>query len=293
MFPNIARKLEDLTGHEILGHDCNAFFVSAVRSVIKERRAHPRKEKPDFLQLLLDCLDEEDGSKEIDKEITHEALSAGSKVRLEEDLIIAQSLVFLAAGYETSATTLHFCLYNLATNPHCQDKAYAEVEHAIGHKTYIDYNDLSKMPYLEQIMKETLRLCPPAPRMLRECNEDITIKNIRFEKGCAIVVPIYAVHYNSDYYPQPEKFDPERFSPEARASMDPLTFLPFGYGPRNCIGMRFAQLEIRMALAYLLHRFRFKTNERTMKPPVTLLTTGITIPRTPIILTAERRHHHV
>ncbi|VDM48287.1 unnamed protein product [Toxocara canis] len=209
MFPNIARKLEDLTGHEILGHDCNAFFVSAVRSVIKERRAHPRKEKPDFLQLLLDCLDEEDGSKEIDKEITHEALSAGSK-------------------------------------------------------TYIDYNDLSKMPYLEQIMKETLRLCPPAPRMLRECNEDITIKNIRFEKGCAIVVPIYAVHYNSDYYPQPEKFDPERFSPEARASMDPLTFLPFGYGPRNCIGMRFAQLEIRMALAYLLHRFRFKTNERTM-----------------------------
>ncbi|VDM27436.1 unnamed protein product, partial [Toxocara canis] len=104
----------------------------------------------------------------------------------------------------------------------------------------------------------------------RQCKENVIIDGIKFERGCNVNAATFAIHYNEDFYPEAEEFRPERFSLEERKTMDPLTFIPFGFGPRNCIGMRFAQLEMRLALAYLLKHFRFTTNDKT---PVSFIQT--------------------
>lgn len=93
-------------------------------------------------------------------------------------------------------------------------------------------------------------------RTLRECNRDTTINGIHLRKGDVANIPIYAVHHNPAYYPDPHQFNPDRWTPQEKAKRDPLTFLTFGYGPRNCIGMRFAEFNIRVALVLLLKKYR-------------------------------------
>ncbi|KHN73663.1 Cytochrome P450 3A31 [Toxocara canis] len=264
LFPNVARYIENFTGHYVLNHEAQKYVVDAVRKVIKERRMNPETGKVDFLKLLLDCSGKGDAETEVDCEITNDVVSKGGrKVELSDDLIISQCFIFLVAGYETSSATLQFCLYNLAVNPTVQEKGYEEVISVVGEKEYIDYDDLTNMPYIDQIIKETLRLFPPIPGISRQCKENVIIDGIKFERGCNVNAATFAIHYNEDFYPEAEEFRPERFSLEERKTMDPLTFIPFGFGPRNCIGMRFAQLEMRLALAYLLKHFRFTTNDKT------------------------------
>uniref|UniRef100_A0A0M3INM3 Cytochrome P450 n=1 Tax=Ascaris lumbricoides TaxID=6252 RepID=A0A0M3INM3_ASCLU len=264
LFPNISRCIENFTGHEITKHKANKYIVDAIRKVIAERRIHRKAGKPDFLQLLLDCSDERCAESEIDREITDEIVAkSGNKVKLNDELIISQCFIFIVAGYETSSATLQFCLYNLATNPIVQENGHEEVMRIVGDKELIEWDDLAKMSYIDHIIKETLRLFPPIPSINRQCNEEVFIDGVKFEKGCNINAAVFAIHYNEEYYPEAERFYPERFSLEKYKTNDPLTFIPFGFGPRNCIGMRFAQLEMRLALAYLLKYYRFITNNKT------------------------------
>ncbi|VDM48387.1 unnamed protein product [Toxocara canis] len=167
LFPNVARYIENFTGHYVLNHEAHKYVVDAVRKVIKERRMNPETGKVDFLKLLLDCSGKGDAETEVDCEITNDVVSKGGrKVELSDDLIISQCFIFLVAGYETSSATLQFCLYNLAVNPTVQEKGYEEVISVVGEKEYIDYDDLTNMPYIDQIIKETLRLFPPIPGLL-------------------------------------------------------------------------------------------------------------------------------
>uniref|UniRef100_F1L0B8 Cytochrome P450 3A31 n=1 Tax=Ascaris suum TaxID=6253 RepID=F1L0B8_ASCSU len=290
LFPNISRCIENFTGHEITNHKANKYIVDAIRKVIAERRIHRKAGKPDFLQLLLDCSDERCAESEIDREITDEIVAkSGNKVKLNDELIISQCFIFIVAGYETSSATLQFCLYNLATNPIVQENGHEEVMRIVGDKELIEWDDLAKMSYIDHIIKETLRLFPPIPSINRQCNEEVFIDGVKFEKGCNINAAVFAIHYNEEYYPEAERFYPERFSLEKYKTNDPLTFIPFGFGPRNCIGMRFAQLEMRLALAYLLKYYRFITNNKTPKPPLEITTLPFTKPNDPICLTAIRR----
>lgn len=101
----------------------------------------------------------------------------------------------------------------------------------------------------------------------REATKDCTIKGLPIKKGIIAFVPIYSIHRDPEYYPDPEKFDPERFSAEAKKSRDPYAYLPFGHGPRNCIGMRFALFEMKMTLARILKKFSFDVCPKTKIPP--------------------------
>uniref|UniRef100_A0A915APW7 Uncharacterized protein n=1 Tax=Parascaris univalens TaxID=6257 RepID=A0A915APW7_PARUN len=290
LFPNVARYIENFTGREMRNHEANKYIVDGIRKVIAERRSHRKAGKPDFLQLLLDCSDERNAESEIDREISDGIVAeGGNKVKLNDDLVISQCFIFIVAGYETSSATLQFCLYNLATNPIVQEKGHEEVMRIVGDKELIEYDDLTKMSYIDHIIKETLRLFPPIPSVSRQCNEEMFINGVKFEKGCNINAAVFAIHYNEEYYPEAEKFYPERFSLEKCKTNDPLTFIPFGFGPRNCIGMRFAQLEMRLALAYLLKYYRFVTNNQTPKPPLEITALPFTKPSDPICLTAVRR----
>lgn len=171
---------------------------------------------------------------------------------------MAQSVVFFLAGYETTASTLSFCIHQLAVNPDIQEKLYQEVKTLVDNGEKLNYNNVMKLPYLDAVISETLRCYPPALALSREASEDYHIPeyNYTIKKGQAISIPIYSIHYNPEYYKNPDKFDPERFMPENRHSIVPYTYLPFGGGPRNCIGMRFALSEIKLGLSQIINKFQ-------------------------------------
>lgn len=129
----------------------------------------------------------------------------------------------------------------------------------------ITYDDvMQKLPYLEATVLETMRFYTLPTRLTRIAENEYRLSNgVTIPKGCMVHIPAYVIHHSEEHYPEPEKFDPDRFLPEQKASRDPFTFLAFGSGPRNCIGMRFAMLQLKLLLAATLGKFKFVTAPET------------------------------
>ncbi|MBQ5153916.1 cytochrome P450, partial [Macrococcus caseolyticus] len=182
------------------------------------------------------------------------------KVELEvdDDLLIAQCGLFFTAGYETSATTLSFTLFELAKNPEAQKRAIAEVDDYLRrHNNELKYECLSEMPFVEACFDETLRLYPVIGLLTREVMEDYTFPSgLKVEKGLRIFLPLYHLHHNPEFFPDPEEYRPERFLPENKDNIKPYTYMPFGDGPRICIGMRFAKMQMAAGIITLLKKYR-------------------------------------
>ncbi|CAG2164092.1 unnamed protein product, partial [Oppiella nova] len=270
------------------------FFLKTTQHIIRQRKAEKNNHKKynDFIQLLVDAEnhkeelhDENDvneahhvnqGAEELEME--RKTLSANFlNKQLTESEIMAQGYVIFAAGYETTATTLTFCSYELALNPSVQERLYEEVEAAVDADGEISYEDLAKLPFLDAVLSETLRKYPPIIKLQRKAMADYKLGDtgIQLFKSQDVEIPVYAIHHSEEYYPQPEKFIPDRFLPENRHKITPYTYIPFGAGPRNCIGMRFALMEAKLGLVQIVRRYRFFRSPQTAVPlefkPITLL----------------------
>ncbi|XP_017461844.1 PREDICTED: cytochrome P450 3A19-like, partial [Rhagoletis zephyria] len=203
------------------------------------------------------------------------AKSKSGLTGLTETEIIAQGIFFLTAGYETSSSTISHALFELAQNQSAQARLYDELKTALDSlpsttsRTSPEYFEavLSRLPYLEAVLKETLRKYAPVQAVLRTTVTDgHRLENrLPLEKGQTIMIPVGAVHHCPEYYPEPQEFRPERFLPENAHLLVPYTWLPFGAGARNCIGMRFAMEEMKICLAALLENFEFSPAPNTPK----------------------------
>ncbi|KAK0405384.1 hypothetical protein QR680_017960 [Steinernema hermaphroditum] len=291
LFPTIVLQLQELFGRLLIHHDTHQFFIETLSDLL-ERRLHEseKSESVDFLQLLLSSIQEDETlySTE-DSDIVHKEISEvkDGKKKLTKFEILAQAFLFLLAGYETTATTLHFILYMLAHHTEVQQRCRDEIAEIVG-DSEVAYEHITKLKYIDQVISETLRMFPPTVRTGRECNAPTEIEGIPLEKGTSVIVPIYTIHHDEKHYPNPEIFDPNRFSAEEKAKRDPLTFLPFGFGPRNCIGLRFAQFELRVILVEALRRFAFTPTNTDEKMPPELDTRGLTKPMETLYVNVER-----
>ena len=285
-------------------NESSKFFYNMSRHIIKcRRRKNIRRE--DFLQLLIDCQDAERVNVKnhlqqnySDAEAHHiggnqefngyEKLSAEKP--LDNDEAIAQAVIFFMIGFETMTTTLSFCSYELALNQDVQDKLCEEIKKIEEEKGSIDYETLSKLPYLDAVISETLRKYPPVTRLNRVAAQKHQLGNtgITINKGSVVNILVYAIHHNEEYYPEPEQFKPERFLPENRDLIEPYTYLPFGIGPRNCIGMRFGLLETKLALAKIITKYKFVRSKNTQVPLEFLANRGVLTAKS-IIIGVERR----
>ena len=282
----------------------NEFFLNVARHIIRKRRANNER-RNDFLQLLMDAqssdkIEEDKNDAELhhvnqdEEEIKAEKQTWNYEIdknqRLTEDEICAQAWVFFIAGYETTATTLSFCSYELALNQEIQNKLYQELKLAIENDGDIDYDTLSKLPYLDAVISETLRKYPPVQRLERTATQTYQIPNteITINNGNIIYIPVYAIHHDEEYYPSPETFKPERFLPENRHLIKPYTYLPFGSGPRNCVGMRFGLLEAKLALAKILLKYKFVKSAKT-QVPLEFLPNRLLLAAKSIVIRVERR----
>ncbi|XP_062613446.1 cytochrome P450 3A24-like [Saccostrea cucullata] len=262
------------------------FFKSAVHQAVKMRDEGDQN-RTDLLQLMLNAHKDTEKN-EIESEHSYEEDPNKWKKRgLTEDEVTGNALLFILAGFDTTASSLTFMAYCLATNPDCQEKLIEEIDSTLG-KEIPTYDNVQKIDYMEWVFNETLRLYPPAVRTDRVSKVEMDIGGYKIPKGVDMSFAIYSLQRDPKYWPEPDKFDPERFSPENKAERHPYAFLPFGHGPRNCIGQRLAAMEAKCAIIYILQHYRFVTCSET-EIPVKLDTSALLKPRNGIKLKLEER----
>ncbi|CAL1290445.1 unnamed protein product [Larinioides sclopetarius] len=188
---------------------------------------------------------------------------------LSLDELVAQCVIFFLAGYDTTSSTLSLATYELALNPDVQEKVYQEIVDTLKEANgELTYDTLKSMKYLDCIISETLRLYPPVLRNERQSVAEYTLGDtgITIPKNMLISIPVFAMHRDPEFFPNPDKFDPDRFTPEERQKRDPYCYQPFGAGPRNCVGMRFVLTEVKLCLAYVIANFKIKKSPKTQVP---------------------------
>ncbi|CAG2109332.1 unnamed protein product [Medioppia subpectinata] len=285
------------------------FLIKNVRQILAKRRLNKDGDKyNDFVQLMVDLHKDphindnaitdpndvneahhlNEGAEEL--LVQKKALNTSNKYMSDTE-ILSQALMFLLAGYETTATALSASSYELALNPSVQQKLYEEITAAMDGDGEIGYEELAKLPFLDAFMSETLRIHSPAIRVSRLAATDFKLGDtgITIKKDQMIEVPVYAIHHCEDFYPNAEQFDPDRFMPHNRHKIIPYTYLPFGAGPRSCIGMRFALMEAKLGLAHIVSKYRFSACTHTDVPLNYKRDLKMTFPKRIVVAIEKRR----
>ena len=211
-------------------------LFTLIEGIIADHRQHGA-DSGDLLSMLLAARDEEGNPM--------------SAQQLRDEVI-----TLFVAGHETTANALAWAFYLVAQHPEVEAKLAQEVATLQGKPPTMC--DLAHLPYSEQVIKEALRLYPPAGGVTRQPIQDITLGGYPIAKGSTVAISTYVMHRDPTLYPDPERFDPQRFTPENEAKLPRLAYLPFGGGPRVCIGNSFALLEARLILLTVLQRFRLQ-----------------------------------
>ena len=177
-----------------------------------------------------------------------------------QDTLLAQSIIFIFAGFETSSYTLSNFAYQMAAHPEVQKRVLREVDE--NQKKFggrVDHESIQELPYITACINETLRLSPTILRLERCCTQDWTHPDTGFQvkKGQLVQVPLWALHLNPDTYENPHEFRPERFV-NAGSLSDSVTHIPFGIGPRNCVAMRFALESLKLSILHIFKEFEFR-----------------------------------
>jgi cytochrome P450 len=205
-----------------------------VYSIIAEHRER-KEDVGDVIAMLLATQDE-DGSQMTDEQIRD------------------QVMTLFAAGHETTANLLTWAFYLLAQHGEVREKLVAEVTNVVG-SDVVTEEHVRRMPYLEQVVEEVLRLYPPAWAIGRRASRDVEVGGYHFPEGTFFMMSQWVMQHAEKYFEDASAFRPERFAPENRQKIAPMTYFPFGAGTRMCIGMPFAQLEVRLLLATILSRY--------------------------------------
>lgn len=223
------------------------FLRSSLLSAIEERRVRPN-DRHDLVNMLLSASDPETGRTMNDEEI------------------VDNLMTFITAGHETTALGLAWAFDLLARHPEVETKVLVEIDAATGGEP-VDAKHVSKLVYTRQVFSEAMRLYPPAPIITRTALRDFQLGDYLIPAGTVLIVPIYAVHHHASLWSDPEVFNPDRFSPEAAKTRHRYAYMPFGAGPRVCIGNAFAVMEAVAILAVLLQKIRLAAvNPHPAKP---------------------------
>ncbi|XP_011295350.1 cytochrome P450 6g1 [Musca domestica] len=257
-----APKLVRLFGAKLFEKNCQEYLVASLQQIIQEREVGGRI-RNDLIDIII--------------KLKQEASFEGPKdLASFMETMYSQAIVFLAAGYETSATTMSFALFELAKQPEVQEKLRKEILGAFKDTSgELSYESFNSMEYLEMIVNETLRMYPPVPILERKhgkAEEGISQPyslmpycDYALPEGMPIYIPIFGLHYDEKYWPNPWQFRPERFSSDNKNSINPMTYLPFGNGPHNCVGNRLGLMQTKCGLMHILKNHKVRMGDRTMK----------------------------
>ncbi|XP_040268058.1 cholesterol 24-hydroxylase-like isoform X1 [Bufo bufo] len=218
----------------------------------------------DILTKILKCAEQEDG--------------------MDDEIMLDNFITFFIAGQETTANQLSFTMMELTRQPEITQRLRQEIDDVIGFKKDISFEDISNLTYMTQVLKESLRMYPPGPGTSRYAKDDTIIEGIRIPGGVTLAFNTYVMGRMEKFFPDPYKFDPERFHPSAPKPY--YCYFPFALGPRSCLGQVFSQLEARVVLSKLLQRYEF---ELVPGQSFELMDTGTLRPRDGVVCTLRPR----
>ncbi|KAL9896717.1 putative cytochrome P450 9f2 isoform 1-T1 [Glossina fuscipes fuscipes] len=254
-------KLMRLLGIGLFDKKSTEYFMHLVLDAMKYRKEN-HIIRPDMINMLMEAR----GMLKSDNLKSHN--------REWSDIdIVGQCFLFFFAGFETAASLICLLAHEVMENPDVQEKLLQEIQDVdrnLNGKA-LTYDAILNMRYMDMVVSETLRKWSAAPVMDRVCTDDITYElktgqKLEIKKGDALWIPAIGIHRDPQYYENPNKFDPERFSEENKDNIKPFTYLPFGLGPRNCIGSRFALLETKVLVYYLLRDFHLAAAKKSSIP---------------------------
>nr|UOW66143.1 cytochrome P450 6CY16 [Rhopalosiphum padi] len=260
---------------KMFSEEATNFFYDVFADVIKYREEH-NVVRNDVTQTLMEAR----------KELVLKENSNIEEKYTDAD-IIGNAILMFAAGSETVSSMLSFCLYELALNKEIQDKLRAEIWSAKAkHDGQLNNDYLMDLHYTNMVLEETARKYSTAFSILRKATKTYTLpdKSLVIEKGQQLIIPMFNIHRDPKYYPDPMRFDPERFSTEQKSQRPNGTYLPFGDGPRLCIGKRFAESEMKLALSNVLSKFEVLPCEQTEIPVDIRSGSGFITPKNGIVL---------
>jgi cytochrome P450 len=237
----------ELRRHEEMRTSADAILLDYIRQRRQEAPGH------DLLQILLDA-----------------RYSDGTG--MSDELVLSESMQLLVAGHETSSNALSWLLYLLSSRPDCLERLRQEFDSVLGGAP-LGYSDVPKFEFAAQVIQEALRLYPPFWMVDRMALSDDRVGDLAIPRGSTVVVFVYGVHHSPQYWPNPESFDPERFSKANENPHPQFAFLPFGAGPRGCIGYNYATLQILLILSVLLRKYDLQlASGQTIEPrPMVIL----------------------
>jgi cytochrome P450 len=208
-----------------------------------------------------------------------------SGTRMSDQQLRDEMMTLFLAGHETTATALTWTLYLLSRHPEVETRLVDELQRVLAGRMP-SVNDLPKLPYTEMVIREALRLYPPAPGLAREPIEHVTIGGYDVPKGSLVSANTYAIQRDGRFFADPERYDPDRFAPGWEERIPRYAYLPFGAGPRACIGSGFAMMEARLILATVAQYYKLSLVRGEKVKPIQLVTLR---PSGPVRMRLERR----
>jgi cytochrome P450 len=234
------------------GEEAIRLLRNSVLAIIAERRASG-KEPDDLMHRLMVAHDPETGR------------------TMNDEQLVDNLLTFYLAGHETTAKALTWTLHLLSRQPEWAAALAEEIQRVTGGAP-VAGEHIEQLVLVQQVIKESMRLFPPVPLMTRQAAADTTLGGVSIRKGTSVIMPIYAMQRHARRWVEPHLFDPQRFAPENEAKIPRYQYMPFGAGPRICIGMAFAMIEATAMLSTMLQRARFEPGRAQEPAPVARVT---------------------
>ncbi|XP_059045007.1 cytochrome P450 6B7-like [Achroia grisella] len=262
MFPVMARNLR------IMGKVENELTL-LVKEILRKRNYKPSG-RHDFIDLLLECKNQGTVIGQSIEKFNDDGTPKEAKLEFDEVIIAAQVFVFFAAGFETSSSATSFTLHQLAYNQEVQKKVHKEIDTILAkYNNKLSYDAIKEMTYLTWTFKEAMRIFPSLGFLARTCRKKYTFpdSDLTIDEGVNIIIPLQSFHNDPAYWNNPEEFRPERFHPDEFNETQKSVYLPFGDGPRNCIGARLGLMQSLAGLTAILSQFSVEPAPETKRYP--------------------------
>ena len=259
--------LPEKIGMRVFDGEAEDFLVNVMRQTIQQRKSGAVAKRNDLVDLFIKAMDNAEAASD-DKSNSTAAILAKMTEEQKETAIISQALIMFLAGFDTTSTALGLTFHHLAKNQDCQAKLFDEISAAIedndGHEE-LNYDQIQKLDYTEAVLHESMRIYNFVGALERECTKDYPVPELNFTIPKGMIVQVANFQYDDQFFANAKTFNPENFSEESKQNRSPYAYGTFGHGPRNCVGMRFALLQMKMILVHMVKNFKILECEKTPK----------------------------
>ena len=263
-FPAIGQKMK----LRIFDEEAEDFLANVMKQALEQRKSGKVPKRNDLVDLFIQAMENAENVEDASGSNSTAAILAKMSDEKKEIAIVSQALIIFLAGFDTTSTALSLTFHFLATNPDCQDKLLEEINAAVDDndgKEDLSYDQITKLEYTEAVLHESMRLYNFVGALERLCTKDYPIPDMNYTIPKGMIVQVANFQNDDEFFSNANKFNPENFLEESKQNRSPYAYSTFGHGPRNCVGMRFALMQMKLILVHMVRNFKILECEKTPK----------------------------